>query len=51
LSSAKAVYLNQFFFLLCIQAYSDVGPNYILKKICYIDAELAGHVHELYVKL
>jgi len=44
---------NQFFCLLYIQAVSDVGTytkSYI-EKIHYIDAEIAGHVHKLDVKL
>jgi len=51
-SSVKSARLNQFFCLLCIQAVSDVGPyQTIYWKIYYIDAELAGHLHKLDVKL
>jgi len=48
------VYLNHFFCLLCILAVSDVGPYQTTcrKSTLYtVDAELAGHVHKVDVKL
>ena len=51
-SSAQSVYFNQFFCLLGIETFSDFGPHQIIRwKIRSIDAEPAGHVHKLDMRL